>query len=93
MSNINWTELYTKFSNLAKITSTTKSSSYDLQITFNLYNGIYIELGCYDIGDWPRHLLLGPFKTEEEAFIAAKNKILEAKAIVEADYDRGCYDD
>jgi len=77
-----WYDLAKKFQKLSEITSADKSSSYSFNINYSLNGGIFIELGCYDIGDWPRHLSLGPFNTEQEALEATLKKIDEATLIV-----------
>lgn len=74
----NWGQLARDFQALAKVTSTNKSSSYMLKVEWNLYGGIYVELGTYDVADWPRITNLGPFDTEEQAYKATKAKIKEA---------------
>jgi hypothetical protein len=73
-----WQELYTRFRKISEITGRDKSSSFVMNVIFTPDNGVGIELGTYDIGGWPRHLFLGPFDTEEEAFIATEQKIKEA---------------
>lgn len=70
---------------MAKITGTTKSSSYSVQISSCYFSGWEVNLGTYDIGDWNRHTNLGPFATEAEALTAFEAKIVEAEFCVEVD--------
>ncbi len=59
-----------------------KFSSGGISVSF--FDGeISASMGCYDIADWPRHLNLGPFKSEQEALIAIRLKISEATKICE----------
>ena len=46
---------------------------------------IDVELGTYDIGDWPRHTLLGPFAGEREALTATRATIDAATQAVDLD--------
>jgi hypothetical protein len=64
-------DLTTRFQALSAVFGYGKSSSYSvsLDISNNCYEleGKFgLGLGCYDIGDLPRNLELGPFKTMEE---------------------------
>lgn len=77
-----WTILRNKFLKLRDMTGAGKLSSYCMEISFQADDNIYVLLGTYDIGDWPRHLRIGPFKSEEEAHIATSLKIKEAEDIV-----------
>jgi hypothetical protein len=54
-----------------------------LNVIFSPDDGITVEMGTYDIGDWPRETVLEPFRTEDEALQATAEKIAEAERIVE----------
>jgi hypothetical protein len=77
-----WTELHQRFNKLKEITGADKSSSYVMNVIYDQDCEISVELGCYDISDWPRSLYLGPFKTEFEALTMTELKIIEAERIV-----------
>ena len=77
-----WSTLYERFRKLSDATGREKSSSYVMNLVFSPDEGILVELGCYDISDWPRGLQLGPFKTEKEAFEATSAKVAEAEVLV-----------
>lgn len=47
--------------------------------------GISVEFGGYCIGDWARRELIGPFRTEDEAYDAAVKKVEEACEIVDSE--------
>lgn len=76
-----WSALHTRFKKLAEKTGREKSSSYVMNVIFSPdgEGEVSVELGTYDIASWPRHLFLGPFKTEAEAIKAASEKISEAE--------------
>jgi hypothetical protein len=75
-------QLIDRFQNLSKITSTNKSSSYEVKITKTLYYGWYLDLGCYDIADWPRHLGSGPFPNILALIVHFERMIIEAEKAV-----------
>lgn len=77
-----WSVIYERFKKLAEKTGREKSSSYVMNLIFNADGEVSVELGCYDIAEWPRNLMLGPFNSEREAFDAAEKKIDEAVIIV-----------
>lgn len=77
-----WGELIERFQNLAKTTSTEKTTSYSVKIWVDFWDGWDIDMGTYDISNWPRHTLLGPFKSEEEALEAFEKKIKEAEEAI-----------
>jgi hypothetical protein len=81
-----WSILHYQFTKLSEKTGRDKSSSYGMHINFSHDGEVSVELGCYDIADWPRHLTLGPFKTEEEAYDATKKKVDEAAIVVNREY-------
>src|SRR5581483_392244 len=78
---LGWQDLIDRFHKLAKITGTDKSSSYNFGITYTIYDGVIVELGTYDIGDWPRTTIL-KCKDEEDALEQTATKITEAEAEV-----------
>lgn len=80
-----WQELAKRFHKLAEKTGREKSSSYVLNVIFSVDDGITVEMGTYDIADWPRETVLEPFATEEEALKATEEKIAEAEKAVERD--------
>lgn len=79
---MNWSELHKRFFALADKTGISKMSSYGLEVIFDTYGQVSVHLGTYDIGSWPRHTYIGPFKTEEEAMLATSNKIAQAELAV-----------
>lgn len=74
-----WTEIHNRFKKLGDITGINKRSSYSLNIRFNYEGDVMVELGCYDINDWPRNIELGPFNNEEDAQKATLVKVIEAE--------------
>ena len=62
-----------------------KPGSGLLVLSFDADGHATVELGTYDVGDWPRHTYLGPFATEDEAYEAARLKVEETKAILDAE--------
>jgi hypothetical protein len=58
-------ELVQRFQALAQKTGTHKRASYTVTLEKTMWEGWQIGLGCYDIGDWPRHKDVGPFETYE----------------------------
>lgn len=81
-----WSTLYERFKKLAEKTGREKSSSYVMNIIFNAEGEVSVELGCYDIAEWPRNLMLGPFDSEQKAFDSAEKKITEAVEIVDREH-------
>ena len=79
---MDWGKLHKRFLALADITGIYKSSSYTMTVMFGQEGGVIVELGGYDIGDWPRHTYVGGFRTEQEAYDATEKKIEEAERIV-----------
>ena len=79
---MDWKVLHSRFRRLGDITGCSKTSSYSMNIGIDQDGTIVVELGCYDIADWPRHMYLGHFNTMEEAYIATEDKIIEAENIV-----------
>lgn len=77
-----WNTLAARFAKLSLVTGRDKSSSYVLNVVFDPDGEILVEMGCYDIADWPRHLDLGPFKDEYEALIRTELKVIEAEIAV-----------
>jgi hypothetical protein len=77
-----WMALAQRFQNLKEITGRDKSSSYVLNVVFDPDDGILVEMGCYDVADWPRNLSLGPFDSEEKALEATRAKVAEAEIAV-----------
>ena len=75
--------LIERFQNLSTIMGTDKSSSYEVKIIKDLFYGWFLELGCYDIGDWPRHLRKGPFDSLEALLVEFDKIVIEAKRVVE----------
>ena len=80
-----WQELAMRFQKLAEKTGREKISSYVLKVVFPPDDGIYVDMGTYDVADWPRETTLGPFDSEEKALEATKAKISEAERAVEDD--------
>lgn len=85
---INWSELQKKFMEITiKSGGPSKSNSGSIVISHNGGNydddtcNIQVELGAYDIGDWPRHFYLSNknnnlgFNSELEAYQAAFDMI------------------
>lgn len=57
-----------RFQALKNITGTSKSSSYAVTIRFDPWHeGVVVELGGYDVGNWSRHEYLN----------TTRNKLLE----------------
>lgn len=79
-----WGELVKRWHALAEITSTNKSSSYYFELHWCYFSGLYVKMGAYEIGGWPRHLELGCFDSEDQAFEAASKKVDEAYNVVYA---------
>ena len=88
-----WQELARRFQRLGDITGREKSTSYVLNVIYEPVNmesptgpnnpiEFSVELGCYDVPGWPRHIYLGPYPTEAEALTATEKKILEAEEII-----------
>ena len=73
-----WTEIHKKFLRLKDFTGAEKSSSYVMNVYFDQEGLVNVELGCYDISDWPRRLHMGPYTTEEEAKVATWQRVIEA---------------
>ncbi len=82
-----WTEIHKIFLKLKKITGADKSSSYVMNVYFDQEGDIHIELGTYDISDWPRSIELGPYRDEELAKYETLKKILEACEAVAKEYN------
>ena len=86
---INWLGLQKKFMKITRLAGgPSKSSSGSLRLWYD-ENGIQVELGAYDISDWPRHTYVGEergldyqFQSELEAYQATWDKIQEAEKIV-----------
>jgi hypothetical protein len=74
-------DLVLRFQNLSVKFGTSKSSSYQVSLTIGQDKKWCLNLGCYDIEDWPRNLLLGPFLNIEEVLEAFETKVKEAEAI------------
>lgn len=83
MNNLSWSDIHNKFKKLSEITGVSKSSSYNLIVHFDLYLGISVTFGAYDIGDYPRNFTIGPFKTEQEALENSLNVIIEFEKYLE----------
>ena len=79
---MNWKDLHDRFLKLCDKTGASKTSSYNIDISFSQTGGIPVHLGTYDIGDWSRHTHLGPFATESEAMVETEKKIAKAEAVV-----------
>ena len=41
-------------------------------------DGVSVDMGTYSVADWPRHTLIGPCPTEEEAYKATEQQVNEA---------------
>jgi len=86
---IDWQSLQREFLEIIrKDEGPTKYGSGMITVTFGdpyCFNreGVNVEMGTYDIGNWPRQLLLGPFKTEQEAFEATRDMVEKARIVVE----------
>lgn len=82
-----WAALSKRFKSLGEITGRSKLSSYDMHVSFDNDGNIFVELGCYDISEWPRTVTLGPFPAEAErdAIFKTYQKILEAEDAVAND--------
>ena len=50
--------------------------------TYDKEPPVYVELGAYQISNWPRTTTLGPFATEAEAMKATRDKIVEASMLI-----------
>lgn len=44
---------------------------------------VRVEIGAYDIANWPRHMEIGMYATEDEALRATETKVLEAEVLAE----------
>jgi hypothetical protein len=77
-----WHALHSRFNRLQEYTGADKSSSYVMNVIYDQDGEIGVELGTYDIADWPRSLYLGPFKDEFEALVMTELKIIEAERVV-----------
>jgi hypothetical protein len=75
-------ELVARFQALASKTGTSKMSSYNVTLEKPMWYAWQLALGGYDIGDWPRHLTLGPFETLDEMLDAFEKKVIEAEKAV-----------
>lgn len=98
---VTWGELHKRFLELTKkLGGPSKSSSGNIQIHFNYTWGeknelipqILIEMGAYDIPNYPRHYTLGkgenrygpiPFTSEEEALEALASKLDEMEMAID----------
>ena len=76
-----WFKLAARFQKMGEVTGHEKSSSYVMNVIFTpaVPMEIAVELGTYDIGDWPRETVLGPFSSEEKALMETEKKIAEAE--------------
>ena len=88
---MSWTTLVERFQKLKDKTGCDKMTSYEVKIWVDLYEGWSVELGTYDIADWPRHTNVGTFKTEQEAMEAFENKIIEAEKAVDSWLEESSY--
>lgn len=87
---LTWDDLSKRFADIVtQAEGPSKSTSGGIRLYLDAFGGNparwYVELGTYDIGDWPRHLDLGYFNTEEEARNAVARKLEEAQAVVDAE--------
>ena len=71
--------LIEEFQSLKSLTGADKTTSYEVKVWVDLYAGWTLELGTYDIGEWPRHTKVGTFDTEEEMLTAFAKKIEGAR--------------
>jgi len=54
-----------------------------LRMSPNWDNGFIVTMGGYSVGNWPRHVAVGNFKTEDDAKRAVIAKLRESLKIVE----------
>jgi hypothetical protein len=82
-----WDHLRRRFAGIVYLAEgPSKSKSGIMTIRHNCCeDGIYVELGTYDIADWPSWTEIGPFLTDGEARVAASAKLEEAKRAVIAE--------
>lgn len=90
-------DLIERFQNLESAFGASKGSSFEVKIMkapkYQEVEGQWsIELGCYDISNWPRHLELGPFKTIEETVVALNEKVERAEKLALLELERRDYD-
>lgn len=64
-----------------------KMSSGSITVDFRQSGLVSVEIGGYDIGDWPRHTIIGPFKSEDEAYEATVAKVAEAKVLLDEEHN------
>ena len=84
---IDWKALHKRFFNLSEKSGISNVSSYYLDVWFGNDDRVYVSLGGYDIPSWNRHVNVGNFKTEKEAYEATIKKIEEAeKEVNEIDW-------
>lgn len=80
---MNLLSLAPEFHALIEKTGRSSARSYMFYVEIDIFEGISLRLATYDIPNWPSWTNLGPFKTEEEAYIATKAKIEKAKKDIE----------
>lgn len=73
--------LIKRFQDLKEITGTSKSSSYSVQIYFDPWSeGVQVEFGGYDVGDWSRHEYMKT--TVDSLMVDFEAKVVEAEKLV-----------
>ena len=78
----NWSELQKLFMAITQTAGgPSKISSGTIAVHFGS-SEIEVVMGSYDIGDWPRHLIVGLFVSEDAAKLALEKKIDEAMEVV-----------
>ncbi len=83
-----WSKLSKKLNDAIDSTvGHTKMSSGDVSVNFMPDGRVMVSIGAYDIADWPRHLDLGPFKSEEQALKAFENLIKAAVILLGKEKD------
>ena len=76
---MNWQLLQQRFYRMAdKSGCVTHYSSGNIHVEYT-QDGVTVEFGGYDVFGWARHTVIGPFKTEEEAYRQALAKIHEGE--------------
>ena len=79
-------KLIERFQALKDITGTSKSSSYSVSLHFDPWGeGVQVEFGGYDVGDWSRHEYLKT--TVTSLLVDFQSKVEEAERIVQRDID------
>ena len=72
-------DLISRFQNLKNTTSTSKSSSYRLSLSFDPWSEVVnLEWGCYDVSHYPRHYYTETTRAELIAHMTAEIEKMEA---------------